>query len=299
MIQPPFLKVGDTVAIIATARKINNNELIQAKQFLEDLGYKVFLGESIGLSHHQFAGTDIERTKDFQEALDNPNIKAIWCARGGYGTVRIIDHINFDTFLKHPKWVIGYSDITVLHSKINNSNIKSIHGPMAFDLGKCSTIVQENFQKLLKGEYSTLLFPSNSNNKLGTTKGSAIGGNLSVLYSLCGSSNALKTKGKILFIEDLDEYLYHIDRMMQNLKRNGYLKDLAGIVVGGMTHMHDNKISFGFSIEEIILNAVKEYHYPVVFAASFGHIKDNQPIILGNDYELNVNSEIVTLKPII
>lgn len=296
MKQPPFLQIGDTVAILSTARKIEKNELIFAKKFLESEGYKVVFGKSVGLKHYQFAGTDIERANDFQEALRNPKIKAIWCARGGYGTVRIIDNIDFKTFIKQPKWIIGYSDITVLHSKIQHLGFQSMHAPMAFDLEKCTKSVQNNFKKILKGTYSRLQFSSSHYNRLGNVKAKVIGGNLSVLYSLCGSKDVVETKGKILFLEDLDEYLYHIDRMLQNLKRNGYLKDLAALVIGGMTHMHDNKISFGYAVEEIVLEITNEYNYPVFFDAPFGHVEENQPIIFGQFYELRTTNHQIIIQ---
>ncbi len=297
MTQPPFLKQGDTIAIVSTARKITKTELSVAIDFLEQEGYNVVLGKSINAIHYQFAGTDKERAQDFQEVIDNPTIKAIWCARGGYGTVRIIEQINFNSFSVTPKWVIGYSDITVLHSKINGLGLQTLHAPMAFDLGKCTNEVKNNFKNILNGSLPNLQFDSNPNNKIGNTFGKAIGGNLSVIYSLCGSSDQLETKQKILFLEDLDEYLYHIDRMFQNLKRNGYLENLAGLVIGGMTHIHDNSIPFGYTVEEIVLEVTKDYNYPVIFDAPFGHIKDNQPIALGNNYEIIASQKEVIIKP--
>ncbi len=296
MHQPPFLKAGDTVAILSTARKIEKSALTLVKESLETQGYKVIFGNSIGQEYHQFAGTDMQRAQDFQEALDDHNIKAIWCARGGYGTVRIIDHIDFSVLQNNPKWIIGYSDITVLHAALHRLGVNSIHGPMAFDINKCTAEVQHNFYDLLKGNLPFLTFQTTHHNKLGVAKGEAIGGNLSVIYSLCGSPEAMDAKGKILFLEDLDEYLYHIDRMVQNLKRNGYLEHLAGLVVGGMTHMHDNNIPFGYTAEEIILEATKDYDYPVVFNAPFGHIKENQPVVLGQTYCIDVTEEKVIIK---
>ena len=296
MHQPPFLKAGDTVAILSTARKIEKSALTLAKESLETQGYKVIFGKSIGQEYHQFAGTDIQRAQDFKKALEDHNIKAIWCARGGYGTVRVIDHIDFSVLQNNPKWIIGYSDITVLHSVLHRLKVNSIHGPMAFDINKCTEEVQHNFYNLLKGNLPFLTFQTTHHNKLGVAKGEAIGGNLSVIYSLCGSPEALDTKGKILFLEDLDEYLYHIDRMVQNLKRNGYLEHLTGLVVGGMTHMHDNNIPFGYTVEEIILEATKDYDYPIVFNAPFGHIKENQPIVFGQTYCLDATEEKVIIK---
>ncbi len=296
MILPPFLKKGDTIAILSTARKINEKQLLFAKRFLEAQGYSIIFGNSIGESHHQFAGNDKQRASDFDAAVANPNIKAIWCARGGYGTVRIIDLINTNAFIENPKWIIGYSDVTVLHAKINHLGVASLHAPMAFDIENTLPSVQENFKHILEGNIASLAYDASRNNKIGKAFGQAIGGNLSVIYSMCGTAEKLETTGKILFLEDLDEYLYHIDRMIQNLKRNGYLSDLSALVVGGMTKIHDNQIPFGYTVEEIILEATKEYHYPIVFNAPFGHIKENQPIILGQTYYLHATTEKVILK---
>lgn len=285
IITAPLVK-GDTVAITATARKITKTEIQFAINWLTDLGYKVLLGATIGKEHHQFAGTDAERAADFQSLIDNPTVKAIWCARGGYGTVRMIDLIDFSNFIKKPKWIIGYSDITVLHSHIHNLEISTIHAPMPLDIEPASAEAKQSLIKALNGDDYEIEFSSNTNNKKGNAQGQAIGGNLSVLYSMCGSESAINTKGKILFLEDLDEYYYHIDRMLQNLKRNGMLKDLAGLVIGRMNSMHDNAIPFGYSLENIILEITSDYSYPVVFEAPFGHIKDNRAVIFGKTIRL-------------
>ena len=293
---PASLIKGDTIAITATARKITQVEIQFAINWLIDLGYKVVLGSTIGKAHHQFAGTDIERAADFQSLLDNPTVKAIWCARGGYGTVRMIDLIDFSNLAKHPKWIIGYSDITVLHSHVHNLGMATMHAPMPLDIEIASAEAKQSLIKALKGEDYELTFPSVTNKKKGKTEGEAIGGNLSVLYSLCGSESGIETKGKILFLEDLDEYYYHIDRMLQNLKRNGLFKDLTGLVIGGMNSMHDNSIPFGYSLEDMILEITNEYSYPVIFNAPFGHIKDNRAVILGKKVRLLVGSEKVVIS---
>lgn len=293
---PTALKKGDTVAITATARKITEDEIQFAINWLTDLGYKILLGNTIGKEHHQFAGTDAERAADFQSLLDNPEVKAIWCARGGYGTVRIIDLIDFSGFNEQPKWIIGYSDITVLHSQIHNLGFASIHAPMPLDIEPASAEAKQSLIKAFKGEEYGIEFPSNVNNKKGNAEGLATGGNLSVLYSMCGSKSAIETKGKILFLEDLDEYYYHIDRMLQNLKRNGMFKNLAGLVIGGMNSMHDNAIPFGYNLEDIILEMTNEYSYPVVFEAPFGHIKDNRAVILGKKLRLLVEDNEVVIS---
>ena len=298
MIIPAPLVKGDTVAITATARKITKTEIQFAVNWLTDLGYKVLLGETIGKEHHQFAGTDIERATDFQSLIDNPEVKAIWCARGGYGTVRMIDLIDFSDFIKKPKWVIGYSDITVLHSHIHNLEIATIHASMPLDIEPASAEAKQSLINAITGDDYEIEFPSNANNKKGNAQGQAIGGNLSMLYSMCGSASVIKTKGKILFLEDLDEYYYHIDRMLQNLKRNGMLKDLAGLVIGGMISMQDNAIPFGYSLENIILEITSGYSYPVVFEMPFGHIKDNRAVIFGKGVRLLAgdNKTVISTK---
>lgn len=296
MIQPRLLKKGDTVAIVAPARKISLEEIQPTIDLLKSWGLKVVLGKTIGLEHHQFAGTDIDRTLDFQSMLDDKNIKAIWCARGGYGTVRIIDQLNFTTFIKHPKWVIGYSDITVLHSHIHNLGVKTIHATMPINVLK-STI---NSLKSLKNTlfYAKMIknAPFSKDNKIGEASGVLVGGNLSILYSLIGSTSAIHTKGKILFIEDVDEYLYHIDRMMIALKRSGLLENIKGLIIGGMIQMHDNEIPFGKTAEEIILDIVSEYDYPVCFGFPSGHIDSHISLILGSEIHLSVKLNKTTLK---
>lgn len=286
MIIPSPLKQGDTVAIVSTARKISKLEIQFAINWLNNLGYKVLLGKTIGLEHYQFAGTDTERAADFQSVLNKPEVKAIWCARGGYGTVRMIDLIDFSNFNAHPKWIIGYSDVTVLHSHIHNLGVATIHAVMPLDIEPASAEAKQTLENALLGSFTSVEFDATNTNVKGEVVGEAVGGNLSILHSLCGSNSAIKTNDKILFLEDLDEYYYHVDRMLQNLARNGMFKDLKGLVVGGMNSMHDNAIPFGYSVEEIILEITKQYSYPIVFNAPFGHIKDNRAVILGKQIRL-------------
>ncbi len=289
------LKKGDTIAIISTARKISINELQPGIQWMEGLGFKVLLGKTIEEESYQFAGTDAARTADLQAMIDNKTVKAIWCARGGYGTVRIIDNIDFSSLKKQPKYIIGYSDITVLHSHLHTLDMTTVHAPMAFDISKATVEAQESFKKVLLGKATTYSFPSTRENIQGKAQGMTVGGNLSILYSLCGSASAINTKGKILFLEDLDEYLYHIDRMLQNLDRNGMFKDLAGLVIGAMSNMHDNIEPFGYTVTEMILEITAKYNYPVVFDAPFGHIADNRAVVLGKEMTLSVNEDLVTV----
>ncbi len=296
MSTPPYLTYGDKVAIVATARKISKDELEDGIQLLKKWGLVPVLGKTIGLEDHQYAGNDYERAQDFQNMLNDQDIKAIWCARGGYGTVRIIDQLDFYKFVKYPKWIVGYSDVTVLHSHVHKIGFKTIHGTMPVSLEDNTAFAKASLKQALFGEKPDFKYRSiNSLNRTGTAEGVLVGGNLSILNSLCGSSSSIVTKGKILFLEDLDEYLYHIDRMMMNLKRNGMLDHCAGMVVGGMTKMHDNRIPFGKTAQEIVLDAVKECEFPVAFDFPAGHVDDNRALILGGKVHLTVGDTETTL----
>jgi muramoyltetrapeptide carboxypeptidase len=288
MIFPPNLKKGDTVAIVATARKNIEDNLKPAISWLKNWGLEVVVGSTIGLDNNQLAGTDEQRAADFQEQLDNPNIKAIWCVRGGYGTVRMIDLLDFTKFKQSPKWIVGFSDVTVLHSHLNTMGYASIHGIMPVS-SKASEEAKETLRKALFGESIEHKVPCEFMNKYGIAKGELVGGNLSILYSLFGSPSAIDCSDKILFIEDLDEYLYHIDRMMMNLKRNGCLESLKGIIVGGMTKMKDNEIPWGKNALEIIQDVTKNYNIPVIYNFPAGHMADNRALIFGKQVTIEVN----------
>ena len=293
---PPYLKKGDTVAIVCTARKFFPEDAIPAKELLESWGLKLKLGKTVGLDSCQLGGTDAERAADLQDLMDDDNIKAIWCARGGYGTVRIIDMLDFTKFKKHPKWLMGFSDVTVLHSHANVERVATLHSIMPFTVPKAPEEVKETLRKALFGEPIEYTIPTVSYNVKGKATGELVGGNLSILYSLLGSKSSLDTKGKILYIEDLDEYLYHIDRMLQNLLRNDYFEGLEGLIVGGMTQMHDNDIPFGKNAAEIILDICSEYDFPIAFNFPAGHLEDNQALILGRKADLMVNKNGVILS---
>lgn len=293
---PPYLKKGDTVAIVCTARKFMPEDAIPSKELLESWGLKTKLGNTIGLDSCQLGGTDAERIADFQTMMDDENIKAIWVARGGYGTVRIIDALDFSKFKKHPKWIMGFSDVTVLHSQLNVERIASVHSIMPFTVPKAPEEVKETLRKALFGEDITYTIPSKSYDKKGKASGELVGGNISILYSLLGSKSSIDTKNKILYIEDLDEYLYHLDRMMQNLKRNGYFDNVKGIIVGSMADMHDNEIPFGQNEVQIILAITKEFNIPIVFEFPAGHQKDNRTLILGKKVDFEVNEKEVVLS---
>src|SRR6218665_929496 len=296
MITPEFLQKGDTVAILATARKIDLVALQPAVKLLESWGLHVVIGKTIGKEDHQLAGPDWQRATDFQEMLDNPKIKAIWAAKGGYGTVRIVDRIDFTNFKKNPKWVVGFSDVTVLHSHINNMGIETLHAMMAASAKTASPQALETLRKSLFGEKLEYHVPASPFNKKGKASGEIVGGNLSVLYSILGSKSEVDYKGKILFIEDLDEYLYHIDRMMMNLKRNGYFDGLKALIVGGMTEMNDNDIPWGKNAIEIIQDVLKDYKFPIIYNFPAGHIKDNRALILGKTVSIDVNDKEVSVK---
>jgi muramoyltetrapeptide carboxypeptidase len=289
MITPPQLQKGDTIAIVATARKNIDDNLKPAISWLKNWGLEVVIGNTIGLDYNQLAGTDEQRAADFQIQLDNPNIKAIWCVRGGYGTVRMVDLLDFTKFKQHPKWIIGFSDVTVLHSHLNTLGFASIHGIMPVS-SKASEEAKETLRKALFGEPLSYKVPCDAMNRFGVAKGELVGGNLSILYSLFGSESAIDCSDKILFIEDLDEYLYHLDRMMMNLKRNGCLESLKGIIVGGMTKMKDNEIPWGKNALEIIDDVTKKYTIPIIYNFPAGHMADNRALIFGRQITMEVNS---------
>jgi len=296
MNQPKFLQKGDTIAIVSTARKVSLSELKPALEIIKKWKLNVVIGKSIEAEEDQFAGSDELRASDFQEMLDNPKVKAIWCARGGYGTVRMIDKLDFTEFKKHPKWIVGYSDVTVLHSQIHTLGFQTLHAqmPVAIET-KTEATVNSIYNTLFGMEYS-ITITSEKNNRTGIASGQLVGGNLSILYSLCGSPSAINTDGKILFIEDLDEYLYHIDRMLQNLKRNGMFANLKGLIVGEMTQMHDNDIPFGKTAEEIILEVCKDYSFPIAFNFPAGHLEDNRALVFGNKVKLVIDNNDVNLS---
>lgn len=275
----PFLVAGDRVALCATARKVSPEEMLPAVKMFESWGLQVVVPEGLYESDCQLAGSDAHRAAVLQGLLDDPSIRAIFCCRGGYGTVRIVDRLDFSRFRQHPKWIVGYSDVTVLHSHIQATlGLPTLHATMPINIGGTETPATSTMHDFLfgmKGSFVDYEWSPSALNRAGTASGPVVGGNLSILYSLCGSCSRIDTRGKILLIEDLDEYLYHIDRMMQNLKRNGMLDGLAGLLVGGLTDMHDNAVSFGRTAMQIVADAVREYDFPVLFNAPFGHLGDS------------------------
>jgi muramoyltetrapeptide carboxypeptidase len=291
---PPYLRPGDKIAIVATARKISEAELWPAVKKFNEWGFEVVLGKNIYAVENQYAGSDELRLADFQQMLDNPSVKAIISARGGYGTLRIIDEINFSSFLKNPKWIVGYSDITVLHSHIHqNFGIETLHAtmPLNFPIDGTDNEALLTLKMALTGGTLNYFIKHDPLSKHGEATGILVGGNLSLLYALTSTPSDIDTFGKILFIEDLDEYLYHIDRMMLQLRRSGKLKNLAGLIVGGMTEMRDNTVPFGKTAYEIVSDAVKEYNYPVCMEFPAGHTEDNMALILGRKIRMKVTSQ--------
>lgn len=292
---PPYLHIGDKVGIAAPARSIAPSALAPTISLLQSWGLEVVVPQELFAIHHQWAGDDETRARVMQRLLDDDAIAAIVCARGGYGTVRIIDRLDFNAFLRHPKWIVGYSDATVLHSHIlTRYGVATLHATMPINITAESlhSPATETLRQALFGETLRYPTPPHPFNRTGNAQGPLVGGNLSILYSLCGSPSSIDTTGKILFVEDLDEYRYHIDRMMQNLKRNGMLNGLAALVVGAFSDMHDNSTPFGYAAEEIIRDAVEEYDYPLLFGCPAGHIgKENHALRFGTTARLTVTPQ--------
>tara|TARA_Y100000589_G_scaffold56301_1_gene46626 strand:- start:8153 stop:9067 length:915 start_codon:yes stop_codon:yes gene_type:complete len=291
ILTPPYLRQGDKIGLISTARKISKEELQVAIEHIESWGLKIKFGKNLFNSYHQFSANDNKRTKDLQTMLDDDNIKAIICARGGYGTVRLIDKINFSKFQKNPKWIVGFSDVTVLHSHIHNLKIASLHSTMPVNFSNNNLASIKSLKDALFGKSINIKAKHHPLNRFGESIGQVVGGNLSILYSLIGSPSDINTDGKILFLEDIDEYLYHIDRMMISLKRSGKLSNLKGLIIGGMTKMNDNNISFGKDAESIIFDTVSEFNYPMCFEFPAGHIRNNRSIKLGLRAKLKVDKK--------
>jgi muramoyltetrapeptide carboxypeptidase len=301
MIVPAALRPGDTVAIIPTARAIGRDELTAGIEMLEALGLKVRLGAGIGRKHFQQAGTDAERAADLHAAIHDPQVRAIWCARGGYGTARLLEHIDLSILKNDPKWIVGFSDITVLHNALHKIGIASLHAQMPFNIAGKSDGCKESLRRALFGldaRIEASAMPSGPANSPGEVEAMVIGGNLSVLHSLRGTPYDLDPAGKILFLEDLDEMLYHVDRMVRNLRLGGWFRDLAGLVIGGMSDMRNRNEAdpFGMSAEEIIAEAVGDAAYPVCYGFPAGHIDDNRALVMGGKAKLSVTREDATLS---
>ena len=294
LIKPKNLKIGDTISIIAPSGVLKDYDeyMYKSISLMESWGLNVVLGSNIYDSYGHFSSSDANRQKDFQNAIDDNKIKAIWCARGGYGAMRIIDKINYDNLLKHPKWVIGYSDITAIHNDIHNLGVESLHGVMSKSLEDIS-VDDESIKKLKyiifgKGELHYVI-ESNKYNITGEASGKLVGGNLTLLQSLLESKSSIDTTNKIIFIEEVGEYLYHIDRMLHSLKRADYFSKCSGLIVGDFTDIKKNETKFGKNLYEIINEIVKEYNFPVIYGFPAGHGQKNLPLIFGRNVEINVS----------
>jgi muramoyltetrapeptide carboxypeptidase len=291
MKSPPSIKHGSKILFVSPAGKVSEKDILPAVEWLQKQGYRVELGKHVFASHFQFAGTDKQRLEDLQIALDDLETDAIICSRGGYGTVRIIDKLNCTGFLKHPKWLVGFSDITILHVCMNNLGVATIHGAMPRYFFDDTGVPSENLNslmQLLSGEKIRYSIKSEKANKTGKVTGELVGGNLSIVSSLQGTKYEIDSFGKILFLEDIDEFLYHTDRMIHQLKLSGKLDNLAGLILGDFTDMKDNESPFGKTVEEIILEAVEEFSYPVCFGFPAGHDKKNLALAFGKTWEMEV-----------
>jgi muramoyltetrapeptide carboxypeptidase len=297
MISPPNLQKGDAVAIICMAGKTTLQTIEPAIKILEAWGLQVFVGESVGAVDGVFGGNDNVRKSDFQKYLNNPKIKAIFSARGGYGSTRFLDEIVWRKFKKSPKWVIGFSDITAVIGQINNLGLEAIHGPMPKMFGNVGSEKSiEYLRKTLFGEKLNYTKKANKNNKPGQSKAQIVGGNLCILAHSIGSMSEINTDNKILFIEDISEYYYNIDRMIVQLKRAGKFKKLKGLIVGHFTDCKDSDNPFDKTIEEIVLDQTHEYDFPIAFGFPVGHENENWPIVCGRMVEFVVGEIEVSLK---
>lgn len=294
-VKPPYLKKGDTIMILAPAGRIKDKSSVdQGIELANHWGLVVFLGNHLFSQDDTFAGTDSERLEDLQNALDNPSIKSIWCARGGYGAVRIIDQLDFTKFMQSPKWIVGYSDITVLHNKLNNLGVESIHAQMPLTLKLNEPIQKESIvalKKSLFGKKLSYTFDGLSKNRNGEASGQLVGGNLSIVYSMLSTDTDLKMDGKILFIEDVGEALYHIDRMMISLKRAGYFEHCAGLIVGDFRLKSNEGNEFGETLEDIVNRVTEGTDFPILFDFPAGHIDDNRALIFGDIVDLKVTDK--------
>lgn len=291
----PYLNSGSKVAIAAPARKVSLEEITPALNWLKEKGFVPVFDDSLFAVHHQFAGDDDFRAAALQRYIDNPEIDAILMARGGYGALRIIDKLDFSKMIENPKWIVGYSDVTVLHGALQRSGFESIHATMPLNFPDNTPEALDSLYAALTGKDLCYNVKPNKMNSLGECSGKLVGGNLSVLYSMIGSRSFPDMEGNILFIEDLDEYLYHIDRMLTALSRFEAMRALAGIVVGAMTKMHDNTVPFGYTVEEMVIDHFGKLNIPIAFDISSGHIDDNRALIINRMTELEVNENEVKL----
>ena len=287
----PALQKGDTVGIVCLARKVSLEDVALGVQLLESWGLNVLLGQTIGAQDHYFGGTDALRTQDFQEMLDNHEVKAIFSARGGYGTTRILDALDFSLLKKHPKWIVGFSDITSLHCHLHALGLGSIHGTMPLLMGHPDTQeADETLRQALFGEPLDYSVPAHARNLEGTAVGKVVGGNLILLNNIIGTASDIDYAGKILFLEDVGEYFYNVDRILVHLKRLGRLQQLAGLVVGQFSDMQDTAVPFGRDVTEMILEHCSDFGYPICFDFPVGHVPRNLALLVGREATLDVTA---------
>lgn len=295
---PPCIKQGSKIRIVSPAGRVHEQYIITAMEWLEKNGYQTILGEHVFARHYQFAGTDSQRLSDLQAAIDDLETAAIICSRGGYGTVHIVEKLNLSALHSHPKWIVGFSDITVLHACLNKFGLATVHGamPRYFLKDEEPTGNLQSLMQILTTGKISYSFENIKQNRTGKATGELIGGNLSIISSLHGTKYEIETDGKILFIEDTGEYLYHIDRMIYQLKLAGKLNKLAGLIIGDFTDVKDNESPFGKTVYEIIVDAVKGYDFPVAYGFAAGHREKNLALVFGKEWELNVSNEQSELK---
>jgi muramoyltetrapeptide carboxypeptidase len=295
---PKFLKPGDKIGLICTARGFTEEDLKPTLSLIQSWGYEAVIGNSVGKFDNQYGGTDKERANDLQIMINNPSIRAIWICRGGYGTIRLVDKIDFSGLMNDPKWIIGYSDVTILHNYLNQFlGIASIHATMPINISTNSKESLESLKSIISGQKTSFAFEKKETNLRfeKSIKGKLIGGNLSILYSLLGTKSGFDTHNKILFIEDVGEYLYHIDRMMISLKNANKLSTIKALLVGGMTDMNDNTVPFGKTPEQIISEHCHEYNFPVIFGVPSGHFEDNRALLLGEDCSVECENNSIKI----
>ena len=289
MIQPPALNPGDLIYITAPAKLMDAQAVTYAKKHLEENGFKVLISKNCLGKHHYFSGTDEERLWDLQFGIDHPDVRAILCARGGYGSIRLVDRINWANMLREPKWLIGFSDITVFHHRLNKWGVQSIHGSMPINFEKNTEAALTSLVNTLKGSWPQFLLPSNQCNKVGIATGNLIGGNLSIVYSMLGTDDQYDFEDSILFLEDLGEHYYQVERMFFALKKSGAFQKIKGLIIGGISELEDTDPPLGRTIEEIVLDQLMFTRIPVLFNFPGGHIEDNRAMVFGKKIQLTVS----------
>ena len=292
----PSIQKGDLIYITAPAKSIEAAYVTFAKNYFEAKGYKVLISQNCLGEFNYFSGTDEERTADFQFGLDHPDVKAILCARGGYGCIRILDRLQWAGILREPKWIIGFSDVTIFHQRMQRYGLQSIHATMPLNFQDNSKESFETLEKAWKNESYSIVTDFSTYNKFGESEGKLVGGNLSILYSLLGTDDEINFEDSILFIEDLAEQIYHIDRMLFAFKKAGVLNKIKGLIVGGMTDLKDTAIPFGKTIEEVILEQFQYTNIPITFQFPAGHIPDNRALTFGRKVKFNVSNKNSTLE---